>query len=71
VIKLLCRIVLDQCRLIVLDCSLQLFLERIDYPIPNSLDGWWTYEMHMPPLPQELQYQSSWDSIATKTQMPL
>jgi hypothetical protein len=29
--------------------------------LPNSSDGWWTYKMYMPPLPKELQYQSSWD----------
>jgi mRNA deadenylase 3'-5' endonuclease subunit Ccr4 len=29
--------------------------------LPNSVDGWWTYKMYMPPLPEELQYQSSWD----------
>jgi mRNA deadenylase 3'-5' endonuclease subunit Ccr4 len=29
--------------------------------LPNSVDGWWTYKMYQPPLPDELQYQSSWD----------
>jgi mRNA deadenylase 3'-5' endonuclease subunit Ccr4 len=29
--------------------------------LPNSVDGWWTYKMYMPPLPEELQYQSSWE----------
>jgi mRNA deadenylase 3'-5' endonuclease subunit Ccr4 len=38
-------------------------LSVISYNIllPNSVDGWWTYKMYMPPLPEELQYQSSWD----------
>ena len=29
--------------------------------LPNSEDGWWTYKMYSPPLPKELQYQSSWE----------
>jgi Endonuclease/Exonuclease/phosphatase family len=29
--------------------------------LPNSIDGWWTYKMYMPPLPPERQYQSSWE----------
>ena len=29
--------------------------------LPNSVDGWWTYKMYMPPLPKELQYVSSWE----------
>ena len=29
--------------------------------LPNSEDGWWTYKMYMPPLPDELKHASSWD----------
>jgi mRNA deadenylase 3'-5' endonuclease subunit Ccr4 len=29
--------------------------------LPNSEDGWWTYKMYSPPLPENLQYQSSWE----------
>jgi mRNA deadenylase 3'-5' endonuclease subunit Ccr4 len=29
--------------------------------LPNSVDAWWTYKMYGPPLPKELQYQSSWE----------
>ncbi|CAJ1940172.1 unnamed protein product [Cylindrotheca closterium] len=29
--------------------------------LPNSSDGWWNYKMYNPPLPKDLQYQSSWD----------
>lgn len=38
-------------------------LSVISYNIllPNSVDGWWTYKMYMPALPEELQYQSSWE----------
>jgi mRNA deadenylase 3'-5' endonuclease subunit Ccr4 len=29
--------------------------------LPNSVDGWWTYKMYMPPLPQDMLFQASWD----------
>jgi mRNA deadenylase 3'-5' endonuclease subunit Ccr4 len=29
--------------------------------LPNSEDGWWTYKMYLPPLPEDKQFQSSWN----------
>ena len=43
------------------DSKQQLSVLSYNVLLPNSADGWWTYKMYMPPLPDELQYASSWD----------
>ena len=42
-------------------CVEQLSVLSYNILLPNSEDGWWTYKMYSPPLPKELQYQSSWE----------
>lgn len=39
----------------------QLSILSYNVLLPNSVDGWWTYKMYAPPLPPDLQYQSSWE----------
>lgn len=39
----------------------QLSILSYNVLLPNSMDGWWTYKMYNPPLPEDAQYQSSWE----------